>query len=159
MVQRGSVCFHPSRSEIARGPRAGVPTLHCSATAAALTRIHQKIERLTHKTPPVFSGTAAVTICGKSESGETARAAELSQPHQKYALKLSILGGVAPPPAAVTEPARAAAGAGSLSGGCVGLPGQCLDDGGHDFRQSLMRRPGGTQVYRDPQGLQSLGPL
>jgi hypothetical protein len=44
MVQRGSVCLHPSRSERARGLMGGMPIVHRSATAAALPRINQKIK-------------------------------------------------------------------------------------------------------------------
>jgi hypothetical protein len=47
----------------------------------------------------------------------------------------------------------------SFSGGRVGHLGQRLYCGGNDFRKSLILRTGGLQVYRDPQGLQSLGPL
>ncbi len=72
MVQRGSICFHPSRPQLTRGTLAGVitgnwepttdylATIFCSATAAAFPRIHQKIKRLTPQTPPVLSGTGAV---------------------------------------------------------------------------------------------------
>ena len=42
-----------------RGLMPGVLTLNCSATAPAITLIHQKIKWLTSKTPPVLSGTAA----------------------------------------------------------------------------------------------------
>ena len=72
MVQHGSVCFHPSGPESAGGRRAGVPTLPCSATAAAFPRIHQEIKRLMAQTPPVFGGTVAGQFAENSTSGGTA---------------------------------------------------------------------------------------